>query len=466
MAPLDLEAAPLAELPAWLKSRAREVREAALVAAGTALAIAARQDKGDPLGLYEGNQAPEALGEALRRELRKVAPSVAEHGAEGLACYLEGLGPKGQLAARRTRKDGAELTVARALARLALVLWWESVRADCEKDAIGRYPGVPLPVVERNRVGTWGKSRAVDTPGHGRVLVDGGGITVATLDPERVPSVPAGLLEKLEAWERNGAKLLGSLHAHRLIRWLAWQAHTRHVPEHSPILEVEGGWQALALEVGCHSKKAADKLRDIVWCLDAHRFAFPDGSVGRLLTVHSYRLARGNGNRAAVSLLPGAPLLPGFLFRLRKPEQKIVPVLEALPPMVGWEGYHGALAELHWRVLVDMRRRCREMVGGSPGVDVGLPLAPRDWRRLADEAQVPGRVLAEALERWTQDGSDGPAFLRQLDGDRFTLAPAHEAPRRVLLHYGWKEAKGSEDGKKSARSRGNAGPKRRRRGRG
>jgi len=462
MAPLDLAAAPLAELPAWLKSCAREVRGAVLVAAETALGAAARQGKGDSSGLYEGSRALEALADALQSELPKVAATVAKNGTEGLACYLEALGEHGLRAATGTRKNGPELTVARTLARVALALWWERV---CE-ESIRRWPGVPLRLIERNRVGAWGKPRAMDTPDHGRVLVDGTGTTLATLDLDRVPQVPADLLSRLETWERSGAKLLGSLHAHRLIRWLVWQAHSRHVAGQVPTLEVEGGWEALAIEVGAASKKAPGKLRDIVFCLDAHRFTFPDGSVGRLLTVDRYKPARGNGNRAVVYLLPGPPLRPNYIFELRRPDQKIVPVLAALPPMPrGQERSHGGLAELHWRVLVELRRRCREMVGDSEGVDLGLSLLPRDWQRLAEQARVPRRVLAEALELWTRDGSDGPAFLRKVSLDRYTLAPAHEGPRRVLLQCGWNEARGSERGKRSARARGNRGPTRRRRGR-
>jgi len=461
VAPVDLEAAPLVELSAWLEGSPEDVPGAALEAAGEALRIAAGQDVGEAPGLYQAPRALETLTAAVKADLPAVSVAVAEAGDAGLARWLEALGSKA--AAAQTRKDGAGLTVARSLCRVALALWWERVRARTEREAIQRWPGIPLPLVDSARVGAWGKPRAVDTPVHGRVLVDGAGTTLAALDVDRVPCVPADLLDKLEAWGRSGADLLGSLHAHRLLRWLIWEAHDRHQPGHAPILEVAGGWQALARAVGCRSNKADEKVRDVVCCLDAHRFNFPDGSAGRLLSL-SYRPARGRGSRAVVSLTPGAPLLPGYVFQLRIPDRKVVPVLAELPPMVGRERDHGVVAELHWRVLVDMRRRCREMVGDVHGVDLGLPLSPRDWRGLADLARVPSRTLVEALQRWTRDGSDGPAFLRRVSQDRFTLASAHDGARRVLLHYGWKEARGSERGKRSARARGGTGPVRRRKG--
>ena len=121
--------------------------------------------------------------------------------------------------------------------------------------------------------------------------------------------------------------------------------------------------------------------------------------------------------------------------------------------MVGRERDHGALAELHWLVLLEMRRRCSEMVGKTEEEDHGLLLSSDDWHRLAEVAGVPRLTLPRALNRWTCDGDDGYAFLRLVEQDRYTLAPRHDPARRVLLHYGWVEATGQEAGRKSADAR-------------
>jgi len=47
--------------------------------------------------------------------------------------------------------------------------------------------------------------------------------------------------------------------------------------------------------------------------------------------------------------------------------------------MVGRERDHGAQAELHWLVLLEMRRRCSEMVGKTEEDDRGLLLPADDW---------------------------------------------------------------------------------------
>jgi hypothetical protein len=462
--PPDLEHLPLAELPSWLVEQPGEVHGATLDAAHVALDVSAREGKGEAPKLLEGAEVTEKLAAELRMALPTLGAAVAEHGSVGMAGWLDDLGEMASGAANATRTNGEGLTVGRALRRLAYALWSARVLPRLKKETHSKWPGIPLPLVDRARVGTWGKPRAVDVPEHGRVLEDGAGTTLATLEPGRVPAVPANLLEKMEVWERAGAPLLGTLHAHRLLRWLAWEAHTQHTPGHVPILEVRGGWTALALAVGCPpaSKSAPAHLRNIVFCLDAHRFAFPDNTVGRLLTLDRYAPPNGPGSPSIVRLLPGAPLRPHFIFGLRRADWKVVPVLSDLPPMVGREREHGALAELHWRVLVEMRRRCSEMVGSARGVDLGLYLPPSNWAKLADMARVPRSKLPIVLERWTRDGRDGPAFLRIVGPDRYTLGTEHDDARRVLLECGWKEARGSERGKRSARARGGAGPKRRR----
>ncbi len=469
MAQSALDTMSLADLPAWPRiSSPEEVRVAALDAALAALGLAGAVETDEvACPLCGEHQTAERLSDHVAEELPRVAEAIATGGAEGFALYLEGFEDAGPALAEHTRDDGATLTAAKALVRVAYALWCGRVRtrmlkekAKVMEDALRRHPGVPLPLVDSCRLGTWGHPRAVETGDDGQVLIDGDGRVLAQLDPSRIPAVSPDLLTNIQKWAHSGAELLGSLNAHRLIRWLAWEAHSRHQPGQVAILPVVGGWQALARLVGARSKKASDKLRDIVWCLDAHRFALPDGTLGRLLTVDRYQPARGPGRSARIDLLPGAPLRPNYIFELRRPERKVVPVLARLPPMVGREREHGALAELHWRVLVEMRRRCREMVGESQWEDRGLPLAPARWRELGDLARVPAATLAQILDRWTRDGRDGPAFLRPVDEHRYTLGPGHDDARIVLLHYGWKEARGSKAGKQSAQSRGNQGPTR------
>jgi hypothetical protein len=339
---------------------------------------------------------------------------------------------------------------------LAFVLWWDRVRVEVEethKSKLRAHAGIAMPLFEKAGMGRWVGVTVKDIEGNPPMLVDRHGVLLAKGSADVLRAVPSTDLAAMEAWTRSGAALLGTVDAHRFLLWLIWEIHKRNIGgSGGSFVEVIGGWRELAETVGCRSKKAADRLRNIVCALDGFRFALPDDSVGRLLGLH-YQPARGTGNPAILRLTPSPPLLPGYVFELSRRERKMVPALRELPPMVGRERDHGALAELHWLVLLEMRRRCGEMVGTSEDEDKGLPLAAEDWHRLAEVAGVPEPTLRRALDRWTQDGDDGHAFLRLLEEGRYSLAPRHEPTRRVLLHYGWLEKTGQEAGKKSVVAR-------------
>mgnify|MGYP003351292703 CR=1 FL=1 len=70
---------------------------------------------------------------------------------------------------------------------------------------------------------------------------------------------------------------------------------------------------------------------------------------------------------------------------------------------------------------------------------------------VAAEASLPAGSLRPVIERWTQDGDDGPAFLSTVSPERYTLAEAHEAIRRFLEEAGHLELEGSDAGKRSVR---------------
>ncbi len=342
------------------------------------------------------------------------------------------------------------------LRRLAYVLWWDRVRAvveEARKSQVRTHAGIAMPLFERAGMGRWVGATVKDSDAGLPVLVDRHGVPLAKGGTDIVRAVPITDLAALEAWTRSGAELLGTVDAHRFLLWLVWQIHARAVVGGgAPVLEIVGGWSKLAEEVGARSDKAHVRLRNIVCALDGFRFALQDNSLGRLLALH-YQPSRGTGDPAILRLTPSPPLLPGYVFELPRRERKMVPALRELPPMVGRERDHGAMAELHWLVLLEMRRRCSEMVGTTEEEDRGLPISADDWHRLAEQAGVPRPTLPRVLDRWIYDGDDGHAFLRLVEPDRYTLAPRHDPARRVLLHYGWVEAVGKEAGRKAADAR-------------
>lgn len=467
--------APLIGLSARWDSDPDGVRALARWSALEALALAAAEPRAPPATLLSDPRTRDALADAVLDELPKLVGELRAardppDAARRFAGLLEGRGPKGRAVAARTLREGGGITVAQALRRLAYTLWWAGPRQRAIEDAIRRYPGLPLPLLDGPGLRDMGPAR-VEEAGDGRSLVVGcrGGVVIGEVAEGRGPGLPVDLLDRLDEWTRDGAALFGSVLFARLLLWLQWEVHARWLPGHSPVIEVDG-WGRLAREVrardaipegGTH--KDADALRAIACFLDGTRFQLPDGGVGRLLALH-YRERGGRGRPHRFALVPGAPLLPGYVLGLPQRARKVVPALRHLPPLVGRANERGAVAALALHLVAEMRRRCSEMAGDREGEDLGLPMDDARWRALADRARVPLPTLAAARERWHRDGPDGPALLREVSRGRVTLAPAHEEARLVLVHYGRRERAGREAGLRSARERDRRPPGGRRRG--
>lgn len=324
---------------------------------------------------------------------------------------------------------------------LGRVLWLDVLRPRLEEDR-RKPPALPGSLFEQlARVQRPG-GRLAETP-HGIALVDGDGGHVANLRGEiRVATVH---LEAISAMVRDGARMLGSLNAHRTVRWMVATAHQRAM-EGEPdarVLIIEGGWSALAEVVGARSKKAADDIKAIVAAMASLDFPLPDGSTGDLLTRRD-RPAVGHRN-ARVEITLGTALLPHYVHGLPRGNRALVP-MPALPPLIGRERDHGAQAVLQLQVMAELRRRAKELA------TEGSVFLPRErWAQMAEEASLPAGVLSSVIDRWTRDGEDGPAFLALVGTDRYTLSDAHGAIRAFLVEAGKLELEGAEAGRKSVR---------------
>lgn len=324
---------------------------------------------------------------------------------------------------------------------LARVLWLDMLRPRLveERRKPAALPGSLFEQLARvQRPG----GRLAETS-RGIALVDGDGGHVADLRGDM--RVAAVHLEAISAMVRDGARMLGSLNAHRTVRWMVSTAHQRAM-EGEPdarVLMVDGGWSALAELVGARSKKAADDIKAIIAAMASLDFPLPDGSTGDLLTRRD-RPAVGQRS-ARVEITLGTALLPHYVHGLPKGNRALVP-MPALPPLIGRERDHGAQAVLQLQVMAELRRRAKELAAE------GYVYLPRSrWEQLAEEASLPAGVLSAVIERWTHDGEDGPAFLALVGHDRYTLSDAHGAIRAFLVDAGKLELEGAEAGRKSVR---------------
>jgi hypothetical protein len=156
------------------------------------------------------------------------------------------------------------------------------------------------------------------------------------------------------------------------------------------------------------------------------------------------------GRRAEVRLILGEALLPSYVFDLAKSTQRerearrLVPVVD-LPPLIGRPNEYGPQCAFQARLVAEMRRRATELVEHG-----GVRFDPDELEQIAASVELPTSMVARVIDRWRQDGDDGPAFVEVVEPDRYTLASAHAPARNFLLQSGKMEIDAAKAGRRGA----------------
>jgi hypothetical protein len=249
----------------------------------------------------------------------------------------------------------------------------------------------------------------------------------------------------------KGVDLLGSVTAHRLLRWEILSGHERALDGAADprVLVVDGGWSVLAHDIlGMKAKTAPADLRAIVHAQQAIRVPTPDGTVHAGLVTFSDTPARGH-QKGRVAITLGELLMPHIAYAMKDPrDRRLVPVLRELPPMVGRKREHGAIATLSMAIMRELRVHACDLAS------VGSVAISRErFHELARQARVPLDVVTQLLERWLRDGDDGHAFLASPSAGRYTLGPAHAHERDFLVMAGRMSAGAARGGRRTVANR-------------
>jgi len=266
----------------------------------------------------------------------------------------------------------------------------------------------------------------------------------------------------------KGVVLFQSIHAHRMIRGLAFAAHERALAgELDPrVLTYEGGFAALAEACGIEGDHGVRKVRELLEAFAALDLPLPGGDSARGLLTFVYGEARRN-RKAYLKIVAGLLLLPDYVYELQRlagtasvaarREQDLIPLLP-VPPVLGRPNDAGAQATLQLGLMAHFRNHAPDLAEGR-----GAPLPLDTWTRLAEESHVPRSLALKLLPHWQEDHDDGPAVLKRVDRDRYTLGDAH-APARTFLEDGGRRSldsseAGRRSGAKRAAARGRVGQK-------
>ena len=327
---------------------------------------------------------------------------------------------------------------------LARALWADMLRPQLVHEA--RNP--PSLVIEVHEDVTRVHSQVVrleESNGQRALVFDG---------TDRFILVPSLAEEMAQALVERGVGKLGTVTAHRALRWQLTTAHDRALrgePD-ARVLIIDGGWSVYAYEkLGLKSKAEAENLKAITYAQDAVHVSLPDGSRERMLNLREWPAQGRRPGRIQQTL--GTMLLPHYVFelgltgrRLRE-AQRLIPVC-ALPPFVGRNRDHGPQATLSMLVVRELRTKARELAK-----DGAVRITRERWVEMARESALPPTLLGRVIDRWIQDGPDAPAFLSRVSPDAYTLAPVHSRELAFILASGRTENRAVEAGKQSVRAR-------------
>lgn len=261
----------------------------------------------------------------------------------------------------------------------------------------------------------------------------------------------------------RGVELLSkSVDAHRVLHWEVRTGYLRWLSGIEPahVLDVERGYGELAELLGVHrDKRAPERLRAILMAQRMCSFPLPGpgNATGNLVILSEWKGSGRRPGRIRVEL--SSALMPTYVHELAgelkgrelAAKQKLVPLAD-LPPFIGRERDHGSQATLAMLATRELRYRAPEVY-----LEGGARISLERWAALAEEARIPrsqvNQQLRPILDRWTQDGDDGPKFLSRMGSDIYTLGDAHEAALRFIVDAGKREANGREGGKRSVLKR-------------
>jgi hypothetical protein len=215
----------------------------------------------------------------------------------------------------------------------------------------------------------------------------------------------------------------------RFIRWLAKKVYEQSsYAGDARSVVVERGARGLAVALGSPDKgDSAEEVRDMLRALEGLRLTssetMTDGSLA--LVIAGWAEVKPVAGRPASLRIDAGPLfVPGWAGKWPVvSERALLPVLDA--PDLGrlHPSHRGPASRLDWLMLAAVRDRVTDAFGPD-GRPVGVPL---DLPALADRAELPRKVLPNALEalqspdRWTVRGA------RWLPGPHLAVALLKDA---------------------------------------
>lgn len=247
----------------------------------------------------------------------------------------------------------------------------------------------------------------------------------------------------------KGAKLLGSVQGHKLLRHQVRKGfeNWKSGKEDFRSLEYERGFVQIAEELGMKKGKGSHAIKQILEAQAHLYFKVGKTTYGNLIILKQM-LNPKTGRDEKVEMILGSELLPYQTFKeLDAREKLLVPCVD-LPPLVGSTNTHAQQCELQLEMLEHMTENSKDY-----SEEGGVLIKSDQFLQMAKNTGMTKDTLEKVFDRWTQDGDDGGRFLEQTEKDRFKLGKTYSDADKLLTDQGKLRSRNSERGKKSASKR-------------
>jgi hypothetical protein len=211
-------------------------------------------------------------------------------------------------------------------------------------------------------------------------------------------------------------------------------------------LRFERGCSEIAERLGLKNNKSIEEIKNILHAQAHLQFHFDDGSSGNLIVLSKFR-SSASGREDGIMITLGPQLLPHYTFQTSKRDRLLIPVPD-LPPLISSSNSHASQAALQMLVMQEFADQSIELS------EVGsVEITEKTWQDLAKESGLPPSIFKQALDRWLNDGDDGPRFLVEVESGRYSFGPAYQKEEAFLKDQGVLRKQRQKSGEKSVISR-------------
>lgn len=444
----DQDAGPLAALKAMTEWEARSnLPPAHTLTAKLAAALCEywrRIEDGPPDDAPEGISWPDAVLIDMLRDITAAGgdPDKHHYGRELADKQTESARKRFATAPHRAFFDLSAPGLCHYPRLLAKALWLDQV-----KPSAGRVRrNVPaLATITAGAVRQlWRPSNKIKDCGNQLELITG------DTNPQIIASTPYLDTIDMRTILEHGTKDLRSMTGLRLINWLVRTVHTQFFAGATDwrSVIVPGGMSGLAELIGERSASNHKRIERALVAGWRWNMSWPGGSINGLWGFH-YDEGSGSHKASHVKITLLDPLTPHAHRELNDRQQTLTPMVE-IGPMVSPARYYAPQAAFQQAMvgmLVDRRQDLAKR-GSAHITQAEL------WQE-AKLYGLPQKTMGKLLDRWQNDGDDGPAFLVQPDRDRWHLADndIYGDAREFINDGARRAAAGRAGGRKTAARR-------------